>query len=482
MTTWNTQPTPINGFSLASTLSFVNIRDFGAIGDGITDDTAAIQAALDELSGTGWDGASWNNPTQSGLILAPAGIYIVTSTLNYYGGSAYGISLAGLHSDEGNGGCVFRWKGAQGGTLLKLTGAVNSKIDDIQFDGAQSGHEVLYLVQMDATNDTQVGAPGSHDNVIKQCVFFLGSYSNSAAVALGHTTGGTTPQVSEIAFRDNYFAGSSVGSAIVSLVGGNTKNFTVDGGTVSHFDVGLDFSNQSVSASETVRDVTFLANVSCDVKTGNSSYLVTGMRSESSGKLLIASTGSNPAPGRIENSYWAGTCGADDSLVTTGGSLDIVGNYFLNSRTGSSVPVIQIANPRNDTGTGYGALHSFGNTYVNAQNSSGLSPFQDTSGNDLFTTGHLYETNNYPIDCTSLGDRGGAVGTPVQLTNYYPVGGNALFTQVKIGSAKVLSGTGTPEGTVTAPIGSLYLRLDGGVGTSLYVKQTGTGNTGWGAK
>jgi hypothetical protein len=41
------------------------------------------------------------------------------------------------------------------------------------------------------------------------------------------------------------------------------------------------------------------------------------------------------------------------------------------------------------------------------------------------------------------------------------------------------SGSGSPESVVTAPIGSLYSRTDGGVGTSLYVKQSGTGNTGW---
>lgn len=40
-------------------------------------------------------------------------------------------------------------------------------------------------------------------------------------------------------------------------------------------------------------------------------------------------------------------------------------------------------------------------------------------------------------------------------------------------------GSGTPEAAVTAPIGSLYLRTDGGAGTSLYVKESGTGNTGW---
>ncbi len=40
-------------------------------------------------------------------------------------------------------------------------------------------------------------------------------------------------------------------------------------------------------------------------------------------------------------------------------------------------------------------------------------------------------------------------------------------------------GTGTPEGAVTAGVGSLFQRTDGSAGTSLYVKQTGTGNTGW---
>ena len=47
---------------------------------------------------------------------------------------------------------------------------------------------------------------------------------------------------------------------------------------------------------------------------------------------------------------------------------------------------------------------------------------------------------------------------------------------------EILSGTGTPEGAVTAAIGSMYLRADGGAGTSMYIKESGTGNTGWAAK
>ena len=40
-------------------------------------------------------------------------------------------------------------------------------------------------------------------------------------------------------------------------------------------------------------------------------------------------------------------------------------------------------------------------------------------------------------------------------------------------------GTGTPEAVITAPVGSLYLRTNGGASTTLYIKESGTGNTGW---
>jgi hypothetical protein len=42
--------------------------------------------------------------------------------------------------------------------------------------------------------------------------------------------------------------------------------------------------------------------------------------------------------------------------------------------------------------------------------------------------------------------------------------------------------TGTPEAQITAVIGTLALRTDGGAVTTLYIKESGTGNTGWVAK
>jgi hypothetical protein len=44
------------------------------------------------------------------------------------------------------------------------------------------------------------------------------------------------------------------------------------------------------------------------------------------------------------------------------------------------------------------------------------------------------------------------------------------------------SGSGTPEAQLAADVGSLYTRTDGGADTTLYVKESGTGSTGWVAK
>lgn len=62
-----------------------------------------------------------------------------------------------------------------------------------------------------------------------------------------------------------------------------------------------------------------------------------------------------------------------------------------------------------------------------------------------------------------------------------PLSGGTLTGALSVSNttATISSGTGTPESVVTAPVGSLFLRTDGGAGTTLYVKESGAGNTGW---
>jgi len=62
----------------------VNVKDKGAVGDGVTDDTVAIQAAFDEV-----DGRASN---QGGAVYFPSGRYAITSQVAFVGinGSLYG--------------------------------------------------------------------------------------------------------------------------------------------------------------------------------------------------------------------------------------------------------------------------------------------------------------------------------------------------------------------------------------------------------
>jgi hypothetical protein len=98
-----------------------------------------------------------------------------------------------------------------------------------------------------------------------------------------------------------------------------------------------------------------------------------------------------------------------------------------------------------------------------------------------------------PAGSTSMVDRwtvenNGAL-VPVQ-DNTVDIGTAALrineffAKDLKPGAGTVTwtSGSGTPEGSVTAAIGSLYTRTDGAGSTTLYVKESGAGNTGWVAK
>lgn len=61
----------------------VNIRDFGAVGDGVTDDTAAIQAAIDSVGDTqvGASGAFRDVARKGITLFVPEGCYRTTATL-----------------------------------------------------------------------------------------------------------------------------------------------------------------------------------------------------------------------------------------------------------------------------------------------------------------------------------------------------------------------------------------------------------------
>ncbi|HQU01882.1 MAG TPA: hypothetical protein PLI12_05490, partial [Acetobacteraceae bacterium] len=54
-----------------------------------------------------------------------------------------------------------------------------------------------------------------------------------------------------------------------------------------------------------------------------------------------------------------------------------------------------------------------------------------------------------------------------------------LISDIEPTGCVSLIGRGTPNSSVTAPPGSSFRNLDGGVGATFWIKQTGNGNTGW---
>lgn len=74
-------------------------------------------------------------------------------------------------------------------------------------------------------------------------------------------------------------------------------------------------------------------------------------------------------------------------------------------------------------------------------------------------------------------------GVPLQIyndagTKLFEVAGNGLSVTFANG-VRSITGTGDPNGIEAAPPGSSFSRIDGSAGETYYIKQSGTGNTGW---
>lgn len=100
--------------------SFINVREFGAVGDGVADDTAVLQRALEAAAGG------------SGTVFFPPGLYL-TRELHVRAGTA----LVGIPAwnYSGVGGSALRLADGPSSCLLNLTDARGATIDGLALDG-----------------------------------------------------------------------------------------------------------------------------------------------------------------------------------------------------------------------------------------------------------------------------------------------------------------------------------------------------------
>jgi len=164
-----------------------------------------------------------------------------------------------------------------------------------------------------------------------------------------------------------------------------------------------------------------------------------------------------------EFKFWGAASGISGTynaiaISTTGVNCTITGNTFLNNYTTGDGNGFQLSNANAVTMTG----NLFKNCAVPIRQSIGTIDKLMLSGNT--TTG-------------TTGSKSLQIFTTVTNINAF----DNLFDKHSDSPINII-GSGTPESVESAVIGSSFRRTDGGAGTSFYIKESGTGSTGWVAK
>jgi hypothetical protein len=109
---------------------YVSVADFGATGDGITDDTSAIQAAIDAIEAIG-----------GGSVLLPTGVYLVSDaiTIDSEGVELFGVGSNILSSADATGASMFLVDDGSTADAVISVQASGVTLRDFGIDGNSAG-------------------------------------------------------------------------------------------------------------------------------------------------------------------------------------------------------------------------------------------------------------------------------------------------------------------------------------------------------
>ena len=146
--------------NISEATNILNVLDYGATGDGVTDDTTALQACLDAAMAAGTNGGA--------TIIAPEGDYIFTSTLTLQTASdvTTGIKIIGAGGYTGEGTTRFIFTPASSDVGILMSSTQQCTWDGVEFISANNN--VSELIRVTAENDPVFSA---FMNTFRNCSF-----------------------------------------------------------------------------------------------------------------------------------------------------------------------------------------------------------------------------------------------------------------------------------------------------------------------
>ena len=192
---------------------------------------------------------------------------------------------------------------------------------------------------------------------------------------------------------------------------------------------------------------------------------------------VLVENGSTALLDRIDASGSSG-----EGIEVLDGSEVSMQSANCSGATGRALNVISSrvdADSANLSSAGGRALNATKGSYVNANNVNGASA-GDSNAVGCFS-GSTVNVKNATL--SSAGSDEISIGTGGVVISDSPATANAplnVLTQKGVVYQNDSVGlANTPEGAETAPVGALFHRSNGALGTTLYYKASGTGNTGW---
>jgi hypothetical protein len=475
----------------AKLAQYVSVKDFGAVGDGVADDTAAIQAALNFASS----------------VFLPDGTYLITDSL-YMLSDGQEFSGTGIITMNAGLGKPALYIGAQDASGTPVAAAIlNVKVRDIRFLGTGTktiGSAGVCFVKATTTTLDSIYCWGWHGGITVTGLSIINTFINPD---LRYNTYGvydpsTNPMVSDLQgsqffggrIEANEREGVLIGSPNIKFIGsciegngqvanggdGTSPEVTITGGSTGgniEFH-GCYMETAAANTSEAMIEVA-IGSIPRYVSIIGGEYFA----SDAASRFIIKSRSTSTTQSfLIEGGLFSGFLNYVSATISGNSAVQIAPTFA------TEAPVLS----DDVTATGGAALWQWDRAFGVRTNQQFLSDNTNGIQASKITLTAAAASNSIAMTTGSLVQLGGTGRTiwsdgtniNVGVSNVNVILGGAQSNvsvgqlQVGVSGPQIFSGSAAP--TFSATKGSLYLRTGGGAGSTFYVNESGS--TTWTAK